>query len=143
MKIKTAIQSSLFALAGALVMFAAPGDAFAQSADRLAEADANGDGNIEWQEMQNMRASIFERLDRNGDGVADSADSPRAGPLKSRFQEAFDNVKAADANGDGRITESEMLNAPSPLFENGDTNGDKVLTAEELAALREQAATQR
>ena len=142
MTIKTTIQSSFAALAGALVIFAAAGSASAQGMDRLAEADANGDGNIAWQEMLDMRTGIFERLDRNGDGFADNNDSPRMGPGKQRFEEAFSKIENLDANGDGRVSQSEMMNAPSPLFEEGDTNGDKILSAEELAVLREQAESQ-
>jgi hypothetical protein len=130
----------MIALAGAFAALALSTPATAQDARRLAEADANGDGNIEWQELINMRAAVFARLDRNGDGYADGRDSPRVGPLKSRFDEAFRSVKDADANGDRRISKSEMLNAPAPLFTNGDTNGDQVLSAEEMAALRASAA---
>jgi len=140
--VKTAIQSSLFALAGSVVVSATAGHASAQDASRLAEADANGDGNIEWQEMLDMRADIFERLDRNGDGVANSSDSPRFGPGKSKFNEALGKLKDADANGDGQITQTEMMDAPSPLFEAGDTDGDKVLSSDELAALRDKASEQ-
>ena len=120
-------------------MFAAIGSASAQDASRLAEADANRDGNITWQEMVDMRAGIFERLDRNGDGFADSNDSPGIGPGKKRFNEALSKVQNADADGDGRISKSEMLDAPAPLFEKGDTDRDKVLSAAELSALRERA----
>lgn len=121
-------------------MLAVAGSASAQSMDRLAEADANGDGNIEWQEMLDMRAGIFERLDRNGDGFVDSQDAPRFGPGRSRFAEALANLEGADADGDGRVTEAELLESPAPLFEEGDTDGDGVLSAEEIAALRETAA---
>jgi hypothetical protein len=139
MTIQTAIRSSLSAIAIGIVMFSATASAYAQSMERLAEADTNGDGNIEWQEMLDMRAGIFARLDRNGDGYADSKDAPRMGPGKSRFNEAMSNVKGADANKDGRISKSEMLDAPAPLFAEGDTNGDKVLDAAELSALRASA----
>ncbi len=139
MTIKTALHSSLVALAGGLVMIAAAGNASAQSADHLSKADANGDGSIEWQEMLDMRAAMFERLDRNDDGVADSSDSPRMGPGKKKYAEAFGKLEGADANGDGRISKSEMMEAPAPAFEYGDIDGDKVLSAEEIAALRETA----
>lgn len=137
MIIQTAIRTSLYALAGGFVLFATPDAASAQDAGRLAEADANGDGKITWQEMVDMRAGIFERLDRNGDGFASSDDSPGMGPGKRRFSDAFDKVKNTDANGDGRISKDEMLNGPAPLFDKGDIDGDKVLSAAELAALRQ------
>lgn len=137
MDIRSTFRASLFALAGSLAVFSVAGAASAQSAERLAEADANGDGNIEWQELLDMRAAMFERLDRNGDGYADANDSPRMGPGKARFSEALGTLQDADANQDGRISKAELLDAPAPLFENGDTDGDKVLSADEIAALRE------
>ncbi|GGD11353.1 hypothetical protein GCM10011342_20190 [Aquisalinus flavus] len=143
MTVKTAIQTRLFALAGTALMLAAAGPASAQTAERLAEADANGDGNISWQEMLDMRAATFDRLDRNGDGFIDSADRPRIKAAQAKFDEAFASLEDADVNGDGRISKSEMLDAPAPMFEKGDIDGDKVLTAEELSALREQASEQR
>ena len=142
MPIKTVIRPSLVALAGGLIMFAATVSASAQSIERLAEADTNGDGNIGWQEMLDLRAATFQRLDRNGDGFADKNDSPRMGPGKKRFNEALTKIQNADANGDGRISKSEMINGPAPLFEVGDTDGDKVLSAEELSVLRAGAASQ-
>jgi hypothetical protein len=135
-------RSSLYALVAGFIMVVAPGAASAQSADRIAEADANGDGNISWQEMMDMRAATFTRLDRNKDGFVDANDSPR-GPLKARFDEALAQLKTSDANRDGRISKNEMLNAPAPMFENGDTNGDKVLSAAELSALRDTALTKK
>lgn len=140
MTIKTKFKTSLYAVVAGAVIFAAAGAASAQSIERLAEADANGDGNITWQEMLDTRSAMFARLDRNGDGFADSKDSPRMGPMKARFEEALAGLQGADANGDGRVSRSEMLDAPAPLFEQGDTNGDKLLSAEELSALRAEAS---
>ena len=139
MKTATPFKYGLIALAGTIAAIASASTASAQNADRLAEADANGDGDIEWQEMLDMRTAAFERLDRNGDGFADSDDSPRFGPAKNWFNDALAQLQNADADGDGRISASEMLEAPAPLFENGDTNGDKVLSSDELSALREAA----
>lgn len=140
---RSLFESRRFTLIAGMAMVALASAASAQSVDRIAEADANGDGNISWQEMMDMRAATFERLDRNDDGFADSKDSPRMGPMKARFEEAFDQLRTADANGDGRISRNEMLNAPAPLFIQGDTNDDKVLSAAELSALRSAGAMQR
>jgi hypothetical protein len=140
---KFAAQSSFYALFASAMIFASAGAASAQSLERLAEADANSDGNITWQEMLDIRAGMFQRLDRNGDGVVDANDSPRMGPGKAKFQEAFEKMSEFDTNGDGKITSAEMRAAPAPLFEAGDTNGDQVLSADEMAALRAQAPVQR
>jgi Ca2+-binding EF-hand superfamily protein len=108
-------------------------------AELIKEADANGDGAVSWSEMVAMRTNTFERLDRNGNGVISASDRPR-GPFGARFDEAFDKVRAQfDANGDQSVSRSEMIDAPAPAFEQGDTNKDKVLSADELAALQSAA----
>lgn len=133
-------QPPIIGLAGTIAALALLGPATAQNADRLARADANGDGAIEWQELQDMRANGFERMDRNDDGYVDMDDRPGFGPGRSRFQNAFNEIKASsDTDGDGRITKTEMLDAPAPLFTVGDTNEDGILSAEEIAALPEGA----
>lgn len=125
-----------FALASGLLASAHIGSASAQTADRLARADSNGDGAIEWQEVLDMRASGFERMDRNDDGFVDLDDRPRFGPGRSRFETAFNQLKAnSDADGDGRITQTEMIEAPAPVFTAGDTDEDGTLSADEIAAL--------
>ena len=101
-----------------------------------ARADANGDGDITWEEMTALRAQTFARLDRNGDGVVNSGDSPPP-PFSGRFNDALQTLQADfDANGDGEIVQSELLEAPAPMFEAGDSNRDSVLSAEEISALR-------
>ena len=141
MNTKSTFRTALFALAGGVLLLAPAGAASAQDFERLAQADANGDGAIAWQEMLDMRTAAFGRLDRNQDGFVDADDSPRRGPGKARFSEAVSTLQASDSNGDGRISRSEMLDAPAPLFEQGDTDGDKVLSADELASLRETASS--
>lgn len=125
---------------GIATMFVPTGAAAAQNipsqSEMMSRADTNGDGNIEWSEVTALRAKTFDRLDRNGDGVISKADQPaRAGA--AQFKAALAKVQADfDADGDREVTKDEMMNAPAPLFDAGDTNGDGVLTAEEMAALR-------
>ncbi len=137
MKRVSSARSGAFAMLGSLTLLALAGTASGQSVERLAQADANGDGQIEWQEMLDLRAAMFERLDRNGDGFADEDDSPRFGPGKARFGEGLARIRDADTDGDGRISQAEIMDAPAPIFEEGDTDGDKVLSAEELTTLRD------
>lgn len=121
------------------IVTAIAGGADAQQGDSeamTARADANGDGDITWEEMTALRAQTFARLDRNGDGVVNSGDSPPR-PFSGRFNNALQTLQADfDVDGNGEIVESEFMAAPAPMFEAGDTNGDSVLSAEEISALR-------
>ncbi|NWH07468.1 MAG: hypothetical protein HXY22_02270 [Alphaproteobacteria bacterium] len=119
-----------------------PSVAAAQARDPvqlISEAGANGDGAVSWVEVIAMRTQTFARLDRNKDGLISAADRPR-GAFGVRFDQAYASVKSQfDANGDNLVSRAEMVDAPSPVFDLGDTNGDRILSAEELAALRSAA----
>lgn len=128
-------------LAGTLAAVAFAGvAAFAQAQDaspleRLVEADANGDGDVAWSEVVAMREQMFSRLDRNEDGFIDGDDRGPFG-FRDRFKQAVADVtERFDADGDERVSKSEMVDGPAPLFETGDTNGDGVLSADEIASL--------
>lgn len=108
--------------------------------EMFAVADANNDGAISWSEVLAVRTQNFERLDRNNDGYISARDRPR-GPFGARFDEAFAQVQTQfDANSDRRVSRPEMIDAPAPAFTRGDVDGDGVLSAGELSALRIAAA---
>lgn len=136
MNIKFQIRAGFAALL--MVAFVSPANAQNRDPlDMLAEADANNDGAIAWTEVVALRTQNFNRLDRNSDGVISASDRPR-GPFGARFDEAFAQVQRQfDANSDRRVTRAEMIGAPAPVFTEGDTNSDGVLSAEELSAIRE------
>lgn len=100
----------------------------------LKQADANRDGQITWAEVEKLRASSFARLDRNNDGYIDGSDRPSL--FGGRFDEAMKTVSKFDTNGDGRISKSEMMNAEAPAFIKADANGDKIVTSDEIKAMR-------
>ncbi len=138
LRVTTAFAAFVTTLAGGVIVSPAQ----AQPADRdphalFAQADANGDGDVAWQEIIDMRTAMFGRLDRNGDGVVDASDRPRPARFGKRFDEGFTNLKNQfDADEDGRVARAEMIEAPSPAFEAADANSDGVLDADELAAVR-------
>lgn len=118
------------------LILAAP--ASAQSSDQMRQmlerADANGDGNITRAEFDQARAQTFARLDRNNDGYVDSSDRPRL--FGDRFDQGYRMLSSLDTNGDGRVSRTELAKADAPAFIAADANGDKVLSREEIAALR-------
>lgn len=138
MRATLSVHALLLPAITGLAVLATP--ARAQSAalgpeDMLTRADANGDGDVAWDEVVGLRTQIFDRLDRDGDGVINQNDRPPRA-LAARFDRAFATVKTQfDADGDAEVTRNELINGPAPLFEAGDVDGDTVLSAEEIAAL--------
>ena len=106
----------------------------------LEGADANHDGKITKQEYLDARAGQFARLDRNGDGVIDDADSRDTGNRSERAQRAAGAMRGRiDANNDGKITKEEFVNAPAMLFDRFDADKNGELDAKELEAARSAA----
>ena len=104
----------------------------------LEQADANHDGKVTKQEYIEARTVQFSRMDRNGDGFIDEADSRAGG--NERGQRAAAALRGRiDSNGDGKISKEEFVNAPTMLFDKFDANKDGVLDATELEAARNAA----
>ena len=104
----------------------------------LEQADADHDGKVSKREYIDARAAQFSRMDRNGDGFIDEADSRAGG--NERGQRAAKALRGRiDSNGDGKISKEEFVNAPTMLFDKFDANKDGVLDATELEAARNAA----
>jgi hypothetical protein len=124
-------------LAAALLL--ASGLALAQGRDGagLERADADHDGKVTRQEYINARAEQFARLDRNRDGVIDDADSSQGSNATDRGQRKAIAVRGhIDANGDGKVTKEEFVNAPTVLFDKFDADKNGELDAKELETAR-------
>lgn len=99
---------------------------------RMAEVDANGDGEISDEERQAARAKreqeMKARLDANKDGVV--SEEERGNALHQR---AVDMHARMDRDGDGKLTIAELQNGPFNRFEgNVDANGDGQVSVDEL-----------
>jgi len=96
----------------------------------LQAADADQDGQITKAEMAAHRAAMFEKIDKNGDGVLTAEDHEGSkGPMGKRGARL-------DADQDGKVTKAEFLAGSDELFERLDANGDNVISKDELSARR-------
>jgi Ca2+-binding EF-hand superfamily protein len=122
----------------AALSFAA-GSTLAQSQDPIQQVlanfdriDTNGDGVISRAEFRTVQAARWTQIDRNGDGYLGEDDFPRFAVRRARTQLA--EIAYLDADGDGRISQSEFVSGPVPVFRRADGNADGVLTRSEVEA---------
>lgn len=140
-----------FMMAGAVALFgfgallATPAEAqgFGQRGqDRLQAIDTDGDGAISRAESEAAHAERFAKADSNGDGVITFAefDAQMKRGKADRKQAMFDRL---DTDGSGEVTKAELSASNAARFDQGDLNGDGLITAEERATMREEFKARR
>jgi Ca2+-binding EF-hand superfamily protein len=119
--------------------FLAMGPASAQAQPRI-KIDTNGDGIVDFNEMQAMHPELtiaeFNKMDTNSDGQL-VPDELAAAHMAKRMERI-------DTDGDGAISLEEMEAHRPPhadaaeRFQQFDSNSDGKLSQEELKAMREE-----
>ena len=109
--------------------------------------DLDGSGDVSLAEATERRGDIFTTFDANDDGFLDGAeydafDEARAADMEGQeghgkgggmrqVQEGMMR-QATDANGDGRVSRQEFLDAVPAWFQRMDRNGDGKVTTDDF-----------
>jgi EF hand len=99
--------------------------------------DLNKDGDVTCDEWKQYVTRLFREADANHDGVLTRDEYAALSRLDRLFETVSFNYW--DANGDGRLTLSEMVDKPNPAFTLLDRNHDCVLTPDERVQSRSPA----
>ena len=121
----------LAAAAVCLLVAASPGGARAQSeSEAFSLTDYNKDGVIDRQEYQRRMIEVLYFDDKNKDGFVTIEELRAIGPVD---MQAF---RAADKNGDGKLSVDEFVAYRMADFDAADKNHDGVLSYEEVETWR-------
>lgn len=108
-------------------------ETLAKVSKMITEADLNVDGRTSRAELNQHRAQVFAKLDRNEDGIIEQKDAPKILLARRKFMRAFEQVKSIfDSNNDERVTLDEWNKADPDVFAMLDSNKDGVITRSEL-----------
>jgi Ca2+-binding EF-hand superfamily protein len=99
----------------------------------FSDADANRDGYVDLNEFHRDIAASFTLLDHDRDGYI-TREEIGSIPDKSRVKLLLRALKAADRDGDGRLSFKEVVEARMSYFDQADANRDDRISLDEALA---------
>jgi len=99
--------------------------------DMLLGFDANDDGKLSQEEIDQGRANQLKKFDKNGDGTLNLAEY-EALWLDAKRERMVDRFQGHDADGDGKVTREEFGARFAGMVKFMDTNGDGVLDESDM-----------
>lgn len=141
---------------------AAPASPFSdpgRMVDRMMERDANGDGKLTPDEVDERMAGMLRNADANQDGAVDREELTAAmEQMRQNFGrggffggpggpggfgpggDPQQMIGRLDRNGDGRLSRDEVPEQMLPMLQGGDQNGDGFIDAREMLAIQQRMA---
>ncbi|VGO15239.1 Gluconolactonase [Pontiella desulfatans] len=105
------------------------------------ELDVDGDGAVARKEMLDEAEKAFKLYDKNKDGELAEAELKRKGMAKSAMGGFIKlHAEELDSNGDGTITEMEMMGETAKLFDKSDKNKDGKVDSQDESRLAPQSS---
>jgi Ca2+-binding EF-hand superfamily protein len=99
----------------------------------FSDADADRDGYVDLNEFHRDIAASFVLLDHDRDGYI-TREEIASIPDKTRVKLLLRALKAADRDGDGRLSFKEVIEARMAYFDQADTNHDDRISLDEALA---------
>lgn len=138
---KTTLCTALSASLAVILMLPAPLQAQEPGvAAALSRLDTDGDQAISREEAAAGRERMFERFDRNGDGVVDAGEIQLVRDRIAAMARMADSMillrsQRLDTDGDGGVSKAEF-EAAGGMFDLADRNGDGSVSAAEIGTMR-------
>ncbi|MEM9764645.1 MAG: signal transduction protein [Pseudomonadota bacterium] len=139
---KTILSTAISASLAVIMMLPAPSSAQEPGVSAaLSRLDTDGDQAISREEAAAGRERMFERFDRNGDGVVDASEvqliRDRIGAM-ARMADSMILLRSQrlDTDGDGGVSKAEF-DAAGGMFDLADRDGDGRVSAAEIRAMRD------
>lgn len=99
----------------------------------FSDADSNRDGYVDLNEFHRDISASYVLLDHDRDGYI-TREEIGSIPDKSRVKLLLRALKAADRDGDGRLSFKEVVEARMSYFDQADTNRDDRISLDEALA---------
>lgn len=136
----TAALAAVLTLPLALPALAAP-----HGGDFFEKFDLDGDGTLSQQELTDARLQNFDRIDTDANGLLSPLEIEAARETirerlarRAKFvEQAGEQLKTLDRDGDGNLSRDEFLARPTPLLTQSDRDGDGSISREEMETTKQ------